>query len=144
VRRWKQSGRIHFWRYLEGTRRYPGWHLALDAAGHGAFCDLLERLAALDCAHAGSATVAVSAPTEDVLDVPNNPRRKVIAPAQLKLVVPGGSARQWKIEEGGSETALTIDRTQVAELRDWLRAPGSAFDCVFGGEPGLWFWGLVD
>jgi RHS repeat-associated protein len=31
---WKQCGLVYLWHYVEKSRNYPGWHLALDSAGH--------------------------------------------------------------------------------------------------------------
>lgn len=70
VNRWKQQGRIYFWRYTEGTRNYPGWQLTADRAFCDGFADLIDRM--LNASYNCEKSLNVTPPTQKILGVPNN------------------------------------------------------------------------
>src|SRR5438093_904259 len=98
VNEWKQAGATFFWRYTRNLRNYPGWHLATDAAGHRSMLDLLRRVSATGIEPHVSRTLRLTAPSPEVLAIPNNRRSPVVAPARLRLLL-ADDPEQWTVEE---------------------------------------------
>src|SRR3712207_2285031 len=90
VNRWRQEGRLYFWRYTENTRNYPGWHLTADDLCCRSLADLIERM--LSARGRPRKPLAVTPPTREVLRVPNNRggEARWKAPAGLLLEYPKG------------------------------------------------------
>jgi hypothetical protein len=143
VNQWKQSGAVAVWRYLEGERNFPGWHLACNRDGHRSLLDLLERLREASSGDPVDRSVRLTPPSVRVLAVPNNRRAGVFAPDRLRLQTAPG-AEIWTWEDIGSDLRLTAGTHGLDGLITWLAKPAQAFDTSFGRSPPLWFWGNVD
>src|SRR5512133_1596062 len=99
VSKWKQSGLVYLWRYLENTRNYPGWHLKTDEAGRQSLLGLLQKMHAAK--YSSRATVHLSAPTMRQLSVPNNRHGQAAhrAAEEWLIVYPKGRTpdQTWKL-----------------------------------------------
>ena len=137
---WKQTGSVFAWRYLEGTRNFPGWHLTFDPPGLRSFEDLFRRMAG---AEAGALrSVRVTPPTRKVLGIPNNGRASVMAAERMR-VVKVEPAQVWSITATEAEVTISGGVDQMSAFADWLRADRKSFDTTFGHEPPIWYWGTV-
>lgn len=138
--RWRQTGRISLWRYLENERNYPGWHLNADAAGCRSLLMLLDALATDGD---GSRVIAITAPTRAELAVPNNRRGRAawVAPEKLRLTFSTTDDR-WSFPADLAPAALDIGAAWLAALRDGIDGipKGRGDHCIGRGDLRLWFW----
>lgn len=141
---WKKSGQIALWRYTEHEGNFYGWHLTADALGRTSLIALIDALAA-DGAPA-SRVFDVSAPTERMLEVPNNrPSRSVwSAPLKLRMTL-SADHTQWHFPEAVDTAELTLGSDWLLELRKGIDGIGHGVgDYSIGGRRSgslpLWFW----
>jgi hypothetical protein len=139
-----QPLRIHFWRYRENTRNYPGYHLTADADG---CAHLSTVLSAHEAARRPMSTSLALAPlTPEVLSVPGNSRGNatVVALASLDLVTdPSYPDERFIVSDNGSTCRLELSRDQAGcvleGVADILRGKGDY--CIGGdGDHVVWFW----
>ena len=137
--RWRQRGTISLWRYLENTRNYPGWHFTADDAGCASMLALLDALF-LDPA-GSTRTLQLTAPSAEVLSVPNNRRAPVKGPASLKLShVVDPEVLRWI--QDGDRLVLEIGQQRAPMLRKGVAdvAAGNGDYCIATAPLPLWFW----
>ncbi len=137
--RWRQRGTMSMWRYLENTRNYPGWHFSADDAGCASMLALLDVLF-LDPAGT-TRTLQLTAPSEEVLSVPNNRGASVEGPVSLRVshaVDP--EALSWSQE--GDRLVLEIGQQRAPMLRKGIADVAAGYgDYSIATIPlPLWFW----
>ena len=137
--RWRQRGTISLWRYLDNTRSFPGWHFSADDAGCASMLALLDALF-LD-PEGTTRTLQLTAPSAEVLSVPNNRRAPVEGPASLRLshsVDP--EVLRWT--ENGGRLVLEIGQARAPLLRKGVAdvAAGDGDYCIATVPLPLWFW----
>lgn len=147
VDRWRQEGRLYFWRYTENTRNYPGWHLTADDPCCRSLADLIERM--LSARWGSRKLLVVTPPTKKVLGVPNNRggEARWRAPGGLTLNYPKGkvSDEYFKLEEHAGEIILSAGRHKLELLKECvLKVPRGEGDyAITVGETRLWFWWML-
>lgn len=136
---WRQHGTVSLWRYPDGQRNFPGWHLGADADG---CASLLALLGALEADGAGtSRTVQLLAPDTAQLAVPNNRDAKWDTAQTLRLTVDAAAdAWQWLLD--GQRLELRIGMDALRGLRHGVQdiATGRGDYSVGSGTDALWFW----
>jgi hypothetical protein len=141
IYRWQQEGTISLWHYRVNTRSFRGWHLSADDAGCRSLLSLVDALVA---APPGTMrTVRLTAPSTQLLSVPNNRGSSVDAPTRLRLLSAGANdAWRWDLEDArltlelGANHAFALKRGLLdiaAGNGDYNMAPNN------NADP-LWFW----
>ena len=150
---WRQSGNVYSRRYRDNVRNYPGWHVTADKPGA---VSLLELLAAFQSSPiAVQRTILVSAPTADVLSVPNNQngRARWWAPSRWCIAFnpePDASSA-WSFPPDKDPAVLSVGREFLTRLTsgigDLMVGVGDYFIGRGEAPPGektcLWFWWQV-
>lgn len=96
ISEWVQRGHLWVWRYRDPGRNCRGWHFSADPAGCRSVIELLQLMNGATASHR---TLKLAPVTDDVLGVPNFPRK------------PLGHFRTLRIEfqPGAEELALSPD-----------------------------------
>ena len=141
VDRWKQAGRLFFWRFTENTRNYPGWHFMVDHAASTSIAALLRSMAQSESPC--SRTVVVTLPTTDVLRVPNNRQSQCVAPERLRIELAISDAKSWILTEDGALVHWHLGADSLRKVADVFADPTKYFDSTIGEEPVLWSWGVL-
>lgn len=142
VNKWKQRGEVYFWRYIENTRNYPGWHLAIDRHGSASFMELI--VAFLSCNHMCMRTLSLRLPDSTVLSVPNNIRSRIYSKDKLRLHWDPHRESQWSIEEHENVISIQVGKEMLFRVQHALENPRDAFDTIIASDPTLWFWGIIN
>ena len=139
---WQQRGRVFLWRYTSNQRNYPDFHLTADRSGVASLAALYELFAT---AEAGDTrTVAITAPTESELAVPNNRGAGFVAPVRLRISL-HDDPEHWQLDEVAETASFFVGRHWLARLRDATTgiAKGQG-DFSIGNasatSAALWFW----
>ena len=141
VNRWKQAGRLFFWRFTENTRNFPGWHFMVDPAASTSISVLLRSMAQSESPC--SRTVVVSLPTAAVLGVPNNRRSPCVAPERLRIELALSDAKCWSLTEDGAVVHWHLGADSLRRVADVFAEPTKYFDSTIGEDPALWSWGML-
>lgn len=132
--------RICVWRYLEGLRDFPGYHLSADGEGCGV---IRERVGRVGGAGVFSVSLPVVAPDAGVLGVPNHlgGRARVLAAQRFRVETAPGlepGTFVWA-EVEGLTCSWEFPELILKGVADMERGDG---DYSIGGRSGprLWFW----
>lgn len=141
---WKQSGFTSFWRYIDNTRNYPGWHFVLDEFARSSLLSLLSAF--VKDSQKLHRTISNTRPTEQALRLPNNQsgRARFFVPTGVRLEHDPTDPQMWSIKLQQDTLVWILGRDYVNELIAALRNQDDVFDCSFGGEPSVWFWGVLN
>lgn len=146
VNRWKQQGHVYFWRYVEGTRNFPGWHLTADKIFCDGFADLIDRM--LRSPYNSQKSLTVALPTEAVLSVPTNRGGAAGWKAPKRLILKhrkdGASEDYSFIEETEDAVVLSASRRKLEELKECVSGipKGEGDYSIDFGDAVIWFWWL--
>ncbi len=90
-------------------------------------------------------TLKVELPTANALRVPNNEYGKArwVSPSRLRLVFNSESSEAWSISFERDLAVWEVGSVYMKSLSEALADPIAYFDVSFGGDPQLWFWGIV-
>ena len=138
--RWKQSGRVYLWRYLE-RERYPDWHMSLDEAALESLGSLFRFLD--EDGTRCHRTFTISSPTDAILRVPNyqGGEARCAYPKKLRLYFDPAAEMGWDLAESGDPLQWQLGQSGLAEVVAFFADPPSYWDGYFGEDPGLWWWG---
>jgi hypothetical protein len=151
VERWKQSGQIFFWTYLDNKKNYPGWHLTADRAGVDFFLQLFEKMA--NAKWSSFKNINISRPAPNILKVPNNMngRARWRSPKIFKLKHPKGLVpnNYWHLDVKENSVILSVGVDKLNELRNGVEnIINNKGDYAIGSDEELckndlcvWFWG---
>jgi hypothetical protein len=138
---WKQAGRLFFWRFVENTRNFPGWHFMVDRAASASITALLRSMA--QSGSPCSRTVVVSLPTAEVLSIPNNRGSQCVAPERLRIELDQSDANAWALVEDGAVVNWQMGAASLRNAAAVFADPVKYFDSAIGKEPVLWCWGML-
>lgn len=144
VEKFKQAGRLYLWRYLEGARNFPGWHLSADETAAHNLAALVDLMAAAP--FSSEKLLVVTAPTPAVLRVPNNRggRARWEAPSALLLACPKGKVAHdyLSLSAGGGRAKLEGGRQGLLVLKECVLnlLHGKNDYAIQAGDERLWFW----
>jgi hypothetical protein len=142
MNRWKQAGRLFFWRFTENARNFPGWHFMVDRAASTSIAALLRSMA--QNTYPCSRSLVVSLPTAEVLSIPNNRNSQCVAPETLRIELDLSSADAWALVEDGAVVHWRLGAESLRSMADVFADPARYFDSTVGREPVLWSWGVLD
>jgi len=147
VNKWKQHGQVYFWRYVENTRNYPGWHLTADKTFCDGFADLTDRM--LNAPYNSQKSLTVALPTKEVLRVPNNHGGLAGWKAPKLLILKHQKDNVSKyyslLEEIENTVILGLSRRNLEELKECVSEipHGKGDYSIEIGDTVLWFWWLI-
>lgn len=70
VNKWKQTGRIFLWQYMDNKKYYPGWHFTADKKACLSLVSLIDLMKTAEWS--SSTILKISPPSYEILKVPNN------------------------------------------------------------------------
>jgi hypothetical protein len=141
--RWKQRGDIYLWRYLDNARNYPSLNLSVDPLAHESLLALFRAFVQerLNCKR----TLTITTPTPRVLRVPNNRggAARISSPTSVRLSYDSDLDAVWTMDEAADPLAWQLGAQGSAEVLSVLEEPDRHFDSSFGGDPVIWWWGVI-
>lgn len=142
--RWRQKGSTYVWRYVDNSRNFPGWHVVLDGFARDSLSELLSAF--IEDSQSLHRTISVTRPTERALVIPNNRggHARYLAPSKIRLEFDPNDPQSWLLESQQDTLVWKIGRKGVEEFAAALNDPQEYFDRSFGGEPGVWLWGILE
>jgi hypothetical protein len=138
--KWKQSGTISLWRYLENQKNFSGWHLTADTSGCASLIALLDAFA-LDGVP-NSRALSIIQPSLAELSVPSNRSSAIGAPANLRLAF-SEEHDAWSFPAELDVAQLIFGSKWLIPLKEAIAGiPSGKGDFSIGPLPGerLWFW----
>jgi len=141
VDRWRQAGRLFFWRFTENTRNFPGWHFMVDRAASTSIAALLRSMA--QSGSPCSRTIVVSLPTAEVLSIPNNRNSQCVAPERLRIELDLSGGDAWTLVEDGAVVHWRLGAESLRTVAEVFADPAKHVDSTVGQEPVLWSWGVL-
>ena len=116
LKSWKQRGWVSLWRYKEFPRKFGGWHITANDEGVSSLLELIELLRQSQTAE--YRTVAITAPTKNILSVPNFQRGEalVASPDKWRIAVQPGSDDTWSFPETLDPASLLIGGSYLPQL----------------------------
>jgi hypothetical protein len=155
VARWQQTGQVYLWRYTEGARDYPGWHMTADPTACTSLFELIDRMTS--ARWPSNVLISVSKPTGSLLRVPNNrgDTARCKSPESLRLKHSREIDRDhWSLVLQDRILILTLGSGRLLQLRQGIAdiASGHGDYAIGPGNLGvardrdslLWFWWRVE
>jgi hypothetical protein len=144
ITKWNHRGKTYLWRYKDNARNYPGWHFTADDESCDAFHELFEIMNA--ARYSGVCTISITAPTPEVLSVPNNRDGKARYESAKQLMVKYDPSQPhlWDITFKTSSVTLSIGKNHVQALRQGIKdiKTGNGDYAIGPMDKGncLWIW----
>jgi hypothetical protein len=150
--KWKLSGKLFLWTYLENKKNYPGWNLSLDNSAVISLLDLLKKMN--ESKWPSSKSIVVCPPSKKILKGPNNRdgRAKCYSPKSFRIKYNKDSVppRYWNLELLESCLTLSVGHIKLDELRKSIEDINNGLDDYSIGpddlsdsDSRLWFWGTL-
>lgn len=153
VAQWRQRGQVYIWRYSEGTRKYPGWHMTADSEACVSLLELIDKMQS--ARWPSSVAISISRPINCILRVPNNRGGMAhwTAPEILKLKYGKDqvAASHWSLEIQSNIVTMVVGSTKLSQLRRGISdiANGNGDYSIDSevvnsatSDTCLWFWWL--
>ena len=144
---WKHDGETFMWRFLDASKGYQGWHLAIDSRGALAIKELFQIFDSLN--YEGYRTVSIKEPTEKIVSIPGS-KSKVEKISKIKISYIYGSPENYQLVNISGVASLEVGAVAMAKIitgLDRLIQGETDFyinPCI--GEKsladGFWFWNL--
>jgi hypothetical protein len=150
VAKWKQSGEIFLWTYLENKKNYPGWHFSADRVGASSLLQLFDKM--VIAKWSSFKDISISRPTHKILKIPNNKNGKAKwrSPKtfRIKYAKHLVSNTHWSLEIKEQSVNLVVGLHKLNEFREGIEnVMRSQGDYAIGPDDGLchndlclWFW----
>ena len=143
LKTWKQRGWVSLWRYTEFQNKFGDWHITASDEGVSSLLELIELMRENQTAE--YRTVAITAPTKNILRVPNYQGGEALVASLTKwrITVQPGSDDIWSFPKSLDPANLLIGGSYVSQLVSGLqgipRGEGD-FSIGQGKDERLWFW----
>lgn len=144
VERWKQKGSLYFWRYLENTRNYPGWHLSAGNLFCQSFADLAEKM--FLARWSSQKAFLITPPDIKVLRVANNrdgeARWESAQSLLLKYQKENVTTDYFLLEENKNKVVLSVGSQYLQLLQECICGISQGkHDYSIGNDNSqIWFW----
>jgi hypothetical protein len=143
INKWTQKGHVYLWRYQENTRNYPGWHLTADETFCSSFAELIGRM--LVAQYGSRQSLAVTAPTKEILSIPNNRGGAAKWKSPKALILKHRKDHitddYFSLEESEDAIIISAGRQKLELLKDCvLNIPKNQDYSIEIGNTQLWFW----
>lgn len=119
INKFKISGQIYLWKFLENQRNYPGWNLTADKTGCESLLQLFEMMKQTEWSSKKEIQTAV--PTELQIKVPNiqNGNAKWKYAKTLILNYKKNSASdEWMIAENSDTVEIRFGTDKLTEFEN--------------------------
>lgn len=119
INKFKISGQIYLWKFLENQRNYPGWNLTADKTGCESSLQLLEMMKQTEWSSKKEIQTAV--PTELQIRVPNNRNGDAKWKYAKTLILnykKKSASDEWMIAENSDTVEIRFGTDKLTEFEN--------------------------
>jgi hypothetical protein len=130
VARWKQSGCVYCWRFVDNASNYPGWNVTADRDGCNSMLHLFNLMAS--AMHPSSQCVRLTRPSPGIAAGPGNRGGQArwssgASELEIKFRKNHVPPSHWSLERQGDSLVLIVGQDKLEELR-------RGFEDIMNGE----------